>query len=564
MSATQAATAAAVEHLPAAMKKGVFGFHPLTAFAPSTTNPRKTFDDAKLAELAKSVATHDVLEPILARPHPLGGKAPALVKFEIVAGERRWRASQLAKRQEISAIVREMTDKQALEIQTIENAQREDLHPLEQAAGYDRLIKEFGYTPETIADAIGKSRAHVFQIRKLRHLSEPLRQRFIAGELDTTLATVFARVPGEALQARAWLDLKREYANGFSFRVAADFVRKNFMLDLTRAKFDIKDATLNKRAGACGECPHRTGNQVDLFPDVKNGNVCTDPGCFAEKLAAHGARQVKTLEKKGTTVITGKAAKSILPYDHSELYQGRGYAKPSEKSYDDAKRRPWSKLAELAGVDQVKIQDPHSHNLISAVPVEKVKKALAAKGIKLSADSSNTRSREASNAREKANATRAQLETEARRLTWLAIRSKITKLDNKDLAQIAAQYFAEVWNENTKRVLDVWKWPHGSSDGAIAGRIAKLNGPELARFLVDLAVTPEIPVNRYQIGSADGRAFLTSFGRRHGVQLERIRTTVFQAHKQKQAAAAALKKARARKASSKVKTIKTKGKKKSC
>jgi hypothetical protein len=113
---------------------------------PSSTNPRKTFDAQRLAELAKTI----------------GEKAR----------DRRRRAP-LARRQARQARDRPRhrpaaDDKQALEIQTIENAQREDLHPLEQADGYERLIKEFGYTPEKIADAIGKSRAHVFQIRKLR------------------------------------------------------------------------------------------------------------------------------------------------------------------------------------------------------------------------------------------------------------------------------------------------------------------------------------------------------------------------------------------------------------
>jgi ParB/RepB/Spo0J family partition protein len=229
---------------------------------PSATNPRKTFDPQRLSEMARTISEHGILEPILARPLP-GNKSGRL---EIVAGERRWRAAQLAKRLDVPVILRPLTDKQALEIQTIENAQREDLHPLEQAAGYERLIKEFGYTPEKIADAIGKSRAHVFQIRKLGALSPKLREAFIAGEMDTTLATVFARVPGQSLQDAAWQKLKAEFRNGFSFRIGAEFVRKNFMLDLMRAPFNINDESLVVAAGACGKCPKRTGNQTDLFP----------------------------------------------------------------------------------------------------------------------------------------------------------------------------------------------------------------------------------------------------------------------------------------------------------
>jgi hypothetical protein len=172
-----------------------------------------------------------------------------------------------------------LTDKQALEIQTIENAQREDLHPLEQAAGYERLIKEFGYTPEKIADAIGKSRAHVFQIRKLGALSPKLREAFIAGEMDTTLATVFARVPGQSLQDAAWQKLKAEFRNGFSFRIGAEFVRKNFMLDLMRAPFNINDESLvvkppapaaSARSGPAARRIYSRTSRMETFAPIRS------------------------------------------------------------------------------------------------------------------------------------------------------------------------------------------------------------------------------------------------------------------------------------------------------
>jgi hypothetical protein len=138
--------------------------------------------------------------------------------------------------------------------------------------------------------------------------------------MDTTLATVFARVPGEKLQLEAWRKLKGEYPDGFSFRVAADFVRKNYMLDLGRAPFPMQDATLVPKAGTCGGCPKRTGNRSRIsIPDVKNGNVCTDPACFAAKRAAHEARQVDKLEAAGTFVIAGPKARAILPDTWSDL-----------------------------------------------------------------------------------------------------------------------------------------------------------------------------------------------------------------------------------------------------
>jgi ParB/RepB/Spo0J family partition protein len=535
--------------------KGDFVYHPLEILVPSPTNPRKHFAEDALAELAKTIADHGVLEPILVRPLATGD-ARALgkpVKLEIVAGERRWRASKIAGRKEIPCIVRPLTDKQTLEIQTIENAQREDLHPLEQAEGYERLIKDFGYTVEEIADKIGKSRPHVFQIRKLRHLAPKLREAFINDEMDTTLATVFARVPGASLQEEAWQKIKREFPNGFSFRAAAEFVRKNYMLDLARAPFPIADATLNPKAGACGACPKRTGNQADLFPDVKNGNVCTDPQCFQFKRSAHQQRTVEKLEEKGTVVITGAKAKAAIPYDYSDLrYPSAGLVDPQGKCWEDEKHRSYGQLAKLAGVSLAQIQVPQTGELRPVVQLEPLKKALVAKGIKLAGrgqDDGGARYR----AQQKASEEKSRLETEARRLTWLAVRAKISKLDGKDLGLIAAAYWREVWHENHKRVLEAWQWPTDLSDKAVEERIVRLAPAQLARFFVDLALVREIPVKPY---NSEPPAKLIALGRRHGVSLDKIRAGVQKAAKLKKAAKLAAKKQKARKASGTVKIVK--------
>jgi ParB/RepB/Spo0J family partition protein len=529
-----------------ASDKGEFAYDPLEALVPSPTNPRKTFPEGPLAELAKTIAEHGVLEPILVRP--LAGRP----KLEIVAGERRWRASRLAGRKEIPCIVRPLTDKQALEIQTIENAQREDLHPLEQAEGYERLIKDFGYTVEAIADAIGKSRPHVFQIRKLRHLAPKLREAFMNEEMDTTLATVFARVPGASLQEEAWQKIKREFPHGFSFRAAAEFVRKNYMLDLARAPFPIADATLNPKAGACGVCPKRTGNQADLFPDVKNGNVCTDPQCFQFKRAAHQQRTVEKLEEKGTVVITGAKAKAAMPYDWSELSHPQGgLVAPSARCFDDDKARSYGALAKLAGLQLAQIQVPQTGELRPVVQVEALKKALAEKGVKLARSSSSDGGAARYKAQQKAREEKARLETEARRLTWTGIRAKITKpLDAKDLGLVAGAYWREIWAENQKRILAFWEWPKDLSDKAVAERLARLSPALLARFFIDMTLARESIVQPY---NSDAPTFLAALGRRYGVSLDKVRAGVQKAAKLKRAAAAAAAKAKKRKASGKVK-----------
>src|SRR5579863_9027371 len=127
---------------------------PVASIVPNVNNPRKHFDKAALKDLAKTIAEHGVLEPLLCRPDPLDKHGK---KFEIIFGERRWRAAKLAERAEIPVIVRsDIDDQKALEMMVIENDQREDVHPLEQSRGYQALIAG-GYTREQIAEKVGKS-----------------------------------------------------------------------------------------------------------------------------------------------------------------------------------------------------------------------------------------------------------------------------------------------------------------------------------------------------------------------------------------------------------------------
>lgn len=162
----------------------------LQELVPSPTNPRKTFDQAKLEELARSITSKGVLEPLLVRPHANGGAAA----FEIVAGERRFRAAALAEVPTIPCIVRELDDVDVLEIQTIENLQRDDVHPLEEAEGYAALMKAAGYDVAEIAGRIGKSGKYVYDRLKLLQLVPELREVFLAGEITVAHAVLLARL----------------------------------------------------------------------------------------------------------------------------------------------------------------------------------------------------------------------------------------------------------------------------------------------------------------------------------------------------------------------------------
>jgi ParB family chromosome partitioning protein len=152
---------------------------PVEFLRPNSRNPRKRFDDAELDDLAASIREHGVIQPILARPIPHATDA-----FEIVAGERRWRAAQRAGRHEVPILVIDVGDREALEIGIIENVQRADLNALEEAAGYAQLISEYGYAHSDVARVVGKSRSHVANTLRLTNLTDHVKSLLASGAIS--------------------------------------------------------------------------------------------------------------------------------------------------------------------------------------------------------------------------------------------------------------------------------------------------------------------------------------------------------------------------------------------
>ncbi|HKM71179.1 MAG TPA: ParB/RepB/Spo0J family partition protein [Stellaceae bacterium] len=151
---------------------------PVELIRPGPFQPRRRFAEAELEALGQSIREKGILQPLLVRP--LAGEE---ADFELVAGERRWRAAQRVGLHEVPVIIRPMTDSEALEIALVENLQREDLSPLEEAEAYSRLIDEFGRTQASLAEALGKSRSHVANMVRLLSLPAPVRRRLDEGEL---------------------------------------------------------------------------------------------------------------------------------------------------------------------------------------------------------------------------------------------------------------------------------------------------------------------------------------------------------------------------------------------
>jgi ParB family chromosome partitioning protein len=154
------------------------GWLPVSAILPNPANPRTHFAEDEIAELAESIREHGLVQPVVVRPSQHAGN------YEIIAGERRWRAAMHAGLQQIPAIVREVDDRTALEIAIVENVQRSDLNALEEARGYRSLMEGYGYTQQDLSKVIGKSRSHVANILRLLRLPETVQQMLTEGLLS--------------------------------------------------------------------------------------------------------------------------------------------------------------------------------------------------------------------------------------------------------------------------------------------------------------------------------------------------------------------------------------------
>jgi ParB family chromosome partitioning protein len=152
---------------------------PIEFLSPNPKNPRRHFGDADLTDLAQSIREHGVVQPVVARPSPTQAG-----RYEIIAGERRWRAAQRAGLTEIPVIVRDVNDRTALELAIIENVQRTDLNAVEEAQGYQQLIDDHGYTQADLGQVIGKSRSHVANTLRLLKLPDVIRDMLVDGALS--------------------------------------------------------------------------------------------------------------------------------------------------------------------------------------------------------------------------------------------------------------------------------------------------------------------------------------------------------------------------------------------
>lgn len=186
---------------------------PIEQIQPNPNQPRKRFTAEALEDLVASIKAHGILQPILVRK--IAGE-----RYEIIAGERRWRAAQSAQLHQVPVVVKEFTDQEVMEVALVENIQRADLTPIEEAAGYQRLIEEFGHTQDVIARIIGKSRSHIANTLRLLALPAPVKALVEQGSLSAGHARALIGLPDAAALAKKAVD------EGLSVRQIEDLAKK--------------------------------------------------------------------------------------------------------------------------------------------------------------------------------------------------------------------------------------------------------------------------------------------------------------------------------------------------
>lgn len=309
----------------------------------SKTNPRTTFDEEAVNELANSIESKGVIQAIVVRPANKPGK------YELVCGERRYRASLIVmkkhpERNDIPANIRELTDDEARELQIIENLQRKDVHPMEEAVAFKGLIDLKKFEVKEIAARVGKSETYVAQRLKFNDLVPEFQKAFYQNRMKIVDAQKVCVLSAET-QKHLW---EEEFADSTGTIEIQRWKLNQYQGKLSEAPFDVTDATLQKKVGACTTCPFNTASNAVLFPDEKGTGTCLNIRCFKDKSAVSFERRLaEALEDPSVILVTssyqpGEEAKKLMAKGHV-VYSGFAFNKvyapsevdPSEYDVDD-------------------------------------------------------------------------------------------------------------------------------------------------------------------------------------------------------------------------------------
>lgn len=473
-----------------------FQILPLSALFPSPMNPRKHFDDAKLAKLAESAKKVGIIEPLVVRPNGAAGQ------YEIIAGERRFRAATLAGLADVPVMVKHLGEAEAREIQIIENLQREDVHPMDEGLGYNELLgmKDPAtgkpvYTVQSIAERLDMSIEYVYGRMKLAGLTPEVQEAFWANQITAGHAILIARLQpkDQALALKYCQPPEWNPDRRTSVRDLTEYIRNEMQTPLKRACFDTTSTALVPAAGACTTCPKRTGNAPDFAAGQADPEVCTDADCFEAKSRAHLHQVRLSLNARGAEHV-----------EVSSSYTGakKGALRPDR--WEKAKKGETSKPALV-------VDGPDRGQVIDVVVKPERKPA------PVPDYAAEQRKREEFQAREHG----------IRMGILQEVGKQVTALTNADITVLL-----EAWlDRNYKGTTDLCKL-HGIDPGKdsrerLFEQVPKMQTREFARLVMEAAIVSEL--HPYSAKEIPDR--LLAAAKRYKVDAGKIRSTVEQAAK---------------------------------
>lgn len=519
---------------------------PLDQLHDSPTQPRLAYDEAYLDELAADIKSHGRnLSPLLVRPRvpelfAAVGDADlardATAGYEIVFGHCRRRGLERAGLATARCEVRSMTDEQVERAQISENLQRKNVHPFEEAQGFQALIERHKDTADAIAERTGKSRSYIYGRLKLLQACPAVRKACIAGEIDAEVALLIARLRTTKLQEKALhrIDAKAWHLDDGgkrSYRNIRELLQDEFTLDLKKALFDIHDASLLPGADACTTCPKRSANAPefeDLLQDHRNKhgwgksanpNLCTDPDCWAAKKTAHLKNEATALQKKvgaAKTVIDGNKARNAIGADGT--VKG-GYLPMTAETKDLLQKARLKQMTntKLQPPLVVLIQNPRDGKVVEAVKeADLVALGVVAakpKGEKAEPDwKRRQREQEAERARKEAQAERATA-VNIELLQRVRQAAKGRQRDAVDLYMVTRAALEGVEYSDRKILAHLWDL-RGFDD--LVKRAGSMSIDDLSTLLLDCALVAGIKANAYNRCKPEN---MLATAKRYGVSL---------------------------------------------
>ncbi|HKQ08145.1 MAG TPA: ParB/RepB/Spo0J family partition protein [Blastocatellia bacterium] len=490
---------------------GDFRMIAITLIDPPPKNTRTTFKKESLAELTRSVKEKGIIQPILVRP--VGAR------FQIVAGERRFKAANQAGLKEIPASVKNLSDEEALDAQLIENLQREDVHPLDEADGFLRLKNVSKLEIPDIAQRLAKDPRYVARRLALTDLIEEAREDFRNDLITLAHALEICRLSSElqpfALAAcyerkSVWSQKEQTYIHQSDKEKPARHVKflqawieQNIHLNLTKAPFKLDDARLREDGLTCVECPQRSGFNKTLFADIKNTDTCLNPMCFQAKIQTLVQVRMSEIESK-----SGKPAAYISPYyspNRAKDSLGKSDYQQIEKKAD---RCEFAEQAVYAEGDEV-------GRVIWICRAKSCKDHMGRVGASYSSSTSSTSSNSRNgDSPEKRNKRKQEIfdikvdEIVRKRVMKEALQTYKWPLERGHLNEVAKEFFRRIASDDQRTICEVFGWSDDLASKlrydqpAVLREIAKLDDSQLAQFMM-LCSFAHYGANQYKHNQVD-------------------------------------------------------------